>query len=487
MTYGDGDGVNFTPLVCLDVVGHEITHGVTQYSANLRYLGESGALNESFSDIFGNEVEFAKEGVPGSGTGNWRMGEDITPSGLGIRNMQNPNEFNDPDTYLGTYWVTTGSGDAGGVHTNSGVQNFWFYLLCEGGSGTNDHGNAYNVSAIGFTKAAAIAYRNLTVYLTPSSNYYAARVGAINSATDLYGPGSPEVQVVMDAWYAVGVYEPTPPSGILVWEGKLGGQDYSGSYINTFLTTAGFTTQYTNVFPPTLIGYDAVFLAYGNWSNQSTLFDDAMASVVKTYLEVGGKVYLEGGDALGYEQASNTALLNLFGLSSASDGTTNIIDGLAGQSGAITNGMLFTSSTQVSNTYIDIISPSTGAVSFIESSYGNVAVQNVGSYAQKTFCFSYALSQLVDGTSPSTRYDLLGEITNFLLTAVPSFVTLDKPIGGEIWKVGTTQKIKWYKYDIDNVKLEYTTDNGSTWLEIISSTPASSGEYAKYSIRAMQS
>jgi len=340
MTYGDGDGVNFTPLVCLDVVGHEITHGVTQYSANLRYLGESGALNESFSDIFGNEVEFAKEGVPGSGTGNWRMGEDITPSGLGIRNMQNPNEFNDPDTYLGTYWVTTGSGDAGGVHTNSGVQNFWFYLLCEGGSGTNDHGNAYNVSAIGFTKAAAIAYRNLTVYLTPSSNYYAARVGAINSAIDLYGAGSPEVQAVMDAWDAVGVYAPVTPSGILVWEGVLGGGDYSGAFINTFLTSAGFTTHYTNVFPPTLIGYDAVFLSFGNFSNSSTLFDDAMASAIQTYLEAGGKVYLEGGDALGYDQSANTSIHNLFGLTSASDGTTNIIDGLAGQSDAITNGML---------------------------------------------------------------------------------------------------------------------------------------------------
>jgi Zn-dependent metalloprotease/photosystem II stability/assembly factor-like uncharacterized protein len=477
MTYGDGDGVNFTSFACIDVVGHEITHGVTQHSANLIYLGESGALNESFSDIFGNEVEFIQEGVPGVGTGSWRCGEDMTPSGLGIRNMQNPNEFNDPDTYLGTNWVTTGSGDNGGVHTNSGVQNFWFYLLCEGGSGTNDHGNAYSVSALGFTKAAAISYRNLTVYLTPSSNYYAARVGSINSAIDLYGAGSAEVQAVMDAWYAVGVYEPVPPSGILVWEGVLGGGDYSGAFINTFLTNAGFTTHYTNVFPPTLIGYDAVFLSFGNHSNQSTRFEDWMATIVKTYLETGGKVYLESGEALGYDQASNTALLNLFGLTSASDGATNVIDGLAGQSGAITNGMLFTSSTQVSNTYIDIFSPSTGAVAFIESSYGNVAVQNIGGYGQKTFCFSYALAELVDGTAPSTKNDLLAGITNFLLSAVPSFVTLEKPNGNEIWKVGSLKKIEWNKYLVDNVKLEYTTDNGVSWIEIISSLPASAGEY----------
>ena len=422
MTYGDGDGVNFTPLVCLDVVGHEITHGVTQNSANLIYWGESGALNESFSDIFGNEVEFMREGVPGVGTGSWRMGEDITPSGSGIRNMQNPNEFNNADTYLGTYWVTTGSGDNGGVHYNSGVQNFWFYLLCEGGSGTNDHGNAYNVSTIGFTKAAAIAYRNLTVYLTPSSNYYAARVGAINSAIDLYGPGSTEVQAVMDAWYAVGVYEPNPPSGILVWEGVLGGRDYSGSYINTYLTNAGYSTHYTNFFPPTLIGYDKVFLSFGNYLNQSTYFDDFMASVLKSYLETGGKVYLEGGDALGWDQEYNTAIHQLFGLSYAIDGlpNANLINNLSGQIDALTEGFIFNSSNQISNTYIDIFSPSTGIVSFVESDYGNVAVQNIGEYGQKTFCFSYALAELNDEIYPSTKNELLSSIINYLDFGVPA-------------------------------------------------------------------
>ena len=72
MTYGDGDGTNFTPLVSLDVTGHEISHGVTQYSSNLLYQSESGALNESFSDIFGNLIEFETEGAPGVGTGSWR-------------------------------------------------------------------------------------------------------------------------------------------------------------------------------------------------------------------------------------------------------------------------------------------------------------------------------------------------------------------------------------------------------------------------------
>ncbi|HAV53400.1 MAG TPA: peptidase M4 thermolysin, partial [Aequorivita sp.] len=82
--------------------------------------------------------------------------------------------------YLGTNWYS-GSGDNGGVHINSGVQNFWFYVLSVGKSGTNDLGNSYNVTGIGMDKAAAIAYRNLTVYLNSNSQYSDARNGAIQA------------------------------------------------------------------------------------------------------------------------------------------------------------------------------------------------------------------------------------------------------------------------------------------------------------------
>lgn len=201
MTYGDGDGTNYGPLVSLDICGHEITHGVTEYSANLVYSYQSGALNESFSDIFGESIEkFA------SGTNDWLMGDDIGAGGSGgaLRSMSNPNAFGDPDTYLGTNWYS-GSGDSGGVHQNSGVQNFWFYVLSVGKSGTNDLGNAYTVTGIGMDKAAAIAYRNLTVYLNTNSQYIDARNGAIQAAKDLYGAGSAEEIATTNAWYAVGV------------------------------------------------------------------------------------------------------------------------------------------------------------------------------------------------------------------------------------------------------------------------------------------
>lgn len=427
MTYGDGDGTTFSPLVSIDVTGHEISHGVTEYSANLIYENEPGALNESFSDIFGTAIEFYVEGV----SGDWLIGEDIYLQGIALRSMEDPNSVGDPDTYFGNNWAPLSSNpnqfnDYGGVHTNSSVQNYWFYLLSEGGSGVNDNGDSYTVTGIGIDDAALIAYRNLTVYLTGSSEFMDARNGSIDAATDLFGDPSQQLQSVKNAWDAVGISEPVPPSGILVWEGELRGQDYSGAYITDYLTNAGFDLRHTSVFPPTLIGFDAVFLSFGNYGGggSNTIFNDGMASLVQEYLQAGGNVYLEGGDALGFDQPGNTTLLNLFGLSSASDGGTNAIDGLQGQSGALTDGMVFTSSTQVNDTWIDVYTPGSGTLSFIESDYGNVAVENNGAYGQSTFCFSYALAELTDGDSPSTRNDLMAEIVNYFGLVPPSVVNV---------------------------------------------------------------
>lgn len=201
MTYGDGDGENYGPLVALDIVAHEISHGVTEHTAGLVYSYESGALNESFSDIFGEAIEhFA------TGHNDWLIGDQIGIGGSGgaLRSMRDPNLFGQPNTYLGANWFAS-EDDNGGVHYNSGVQNFWFYLLAEGGKGTNDLGNAYEVSALGMEKAANIAYRNLSVYLTCNAEYIDARNGSIQAAKDLYGKNSPEVKSVTNAWYAVGV------------------------------------------------------------------------------------------------------------------------------------------------------------------------------------------------------------------------------------------------------------------------------------------
>ena len=206
MTYGDGNGGSMKIFTALDVCGHEITHGLTSNTGNLTYSNESGALNESFSDIFGTCIE--NFGRPTNW--NWKIGEDVTNGGGGLRIMSNPNSFGDPDTYLGTNYYT-GTADNGGVHTNSGVSNFWFYLLTMGGSGTNDISNTYSVSALGFTSASKIAFRALTVYFTPSTNFLAARNSCIQAAKDLFGPCSNEVAQTANAWYAVGVGTPITP------------------------------------------------------------------------------------------------------------------------------------------------------------------------------------------------------------------------------------------------------------------------------------
>ena len=200
MTYGDGNGTTFTPLTGIDVCGHEIAHAVTTYSANLVYSYESGALNESFSDVFGNSIEaWARPGK-----WNWRIGEDITPSKNGIRSMLNPNLFSHPKFYKGVSWYF-GAGDNGGVHYNSGVQNYWYYLIANGATGNNEKGWAFSIDSLGLEKAGKIAYRNLTVYLTKNSQYADARTYSIMAATDLYGPCSKEVIMVTNAWWVCGV------------------------------------------------------------------------------------------------------------------------------------------------------------------------------------------------------------------------------------------------------------------------------------------
>src|SRR5258706_1479628 len=196
MTYGDGSGTT-NPFTALDIAGHEITHGLTEFTSALDYSYESGALNESFSDIFGTCVEFY--GRPSNA--NWLMGSDI---GYTIRNMANPNSVGDPDTYMGTNWAT-GPGDNGGVHTNSNVQTYWFYLLCQVGVGTNDIGDSYNVTGIGMLNASDVAFRTNTVYLTSSSQYADSRFYSIMSAIDLFGACTPEVIATTNAWHAVGV------------------------------------------------------------------------------------------------------------------------------------------------------------------------------------------------------------------------------------------------------------------------------------------
>jgi Zn-dependent metalloprotease len=195
-----GYAANGNSYTALDVMGHEFTHAVTKYSSALIYEKESGALNESFSDIFGTVIESQI-----TGSLNWTLGEDANT----LRDMSNPQLFSQPSTYSGANWVSTigcvpsNTNDQCGVHTNSGVQNKWFYLLSTGGNF-----NGVTVQSIGLNSATAIAYKNLTQNLISTSDYAAARVGSINAAISIFGVCSNEVKQVKNAWAAVGVGAP---------------------------------------------------------------------------------------------------------------------------------------------------------------------------------------------------------------------------------------------------------------------------------------
>ncbi|KOU56820.1 peptidase [Streptomyces sp. MMG1533] len=208
MTYGDGDGTQLGPLVSLDVAGHEMSHGVTSKTAALTYSGESGGLNEATSDIFGTLVEFYAGNT--SDAGDYLIGEKIVRSGFGrdaLRYMDKPSK----DGASADCW-TSGVGDLD-VHYSSGVANHFAYLLAEGSGTKTVNGVSYNsptcdgssVTGIGRAKLGAIWYRALTVYMTSSTDYAAARTATLSAAKDLYGAGSTEYGAVAAAWSAVDV------------------------------------------------------------------------------------------------------------------------------------------------------------------------------------------------------------------------------------------------------------------------------------------
>ena len=210
MVYGEGLPAGFTVggqtvdyfSGALDIVAHELTHGVTDYTSDLIYRNESGALNEAFSDIMGAAVEFFVQPA-GNGTGraDWLCGEDIFRPG-GIRSMSNPLAFGDPDHYSQRY---TGAQDNGGVHSNSGIANNAFYLAVEGGTNRTSGLSVQGVGASNREQIERVFYRAFTQLLPANATFAVARAATIQAARDLFGSNSTAERAVAQAWTAVGV------------------------------------------------------------------------------------------------------------------------------------------------------------------------------------------------------------------------------------------------------------------------------------------
>lgn len=174
-----------------DVIAHEWGHAYTEYTSGLIYAYQSGALNESFSDIWGETIDLLNNYEDDddnhalrtfcNSSDRWRIGEDATAFNGAIRDMWNPNCNGDPGKVT-DFQYRCGEGDAGGVHSNSGVPNRAYSLLVDGGNF-----NGYTINGIGFTKAAHIFWRAQSQYLTATSNFQSLADALEASANDLLG------------------------------------------------------------------------------------------------------------------------------------------------------------------------------------------------------------------------------------------------------------------------------------------------------------
>jgi Zn-dependent metalloprotease len=202
MVYGDGDGQIFQRFTkCLDIIGHELTHGVTQYEAALEYQGQPGALNESFSDVFGSLIkqyslhQSAEEA-------DWLIGEGIFTekvNGFALRSMKRPGTaYNDtvigkdPQTAHMKDYVRT-LRDNGAVHINSGIPNHVFYVA------------STEIGGYAWKKAGLIWYTTLTERLGEKSGFQDAADSTYRVAGELFGQDSSEQKAIIKAWNTVGI------------------------------------------------------------------------------------------------------------------------------------------------------------------------------------------------------------------------------------------------------------------------------------------
>jgi len=349
----------YNGLIIYRQISKSTTHGVTQYSANLTYSNESGALNESMSDVFGAMVEsYARGGVVDGDT--WKIGEQCyTPSTAGdaLRYMDNPHlagnggytADDDPDHYAERY---TGTADSGGVHINSGIGNKAFFLAVAGGT---HHRSNVTVTGIGATDASKIWYRALTVYMTSGTNFAGARTAMLNAATDLYGGTSAQYNTIATTWCAVGVgacpTTPTPTPTATPTPTPGGGE---------LIVNGGFEGS---VSPWVNSGTGAFYTANGNYPHGGTGYD---------YFGVNNSV---SGQT--YQQVSipSTATGTLtFWLNVTSSETTT--------------------TTQYDKLFVEVRNTA-GTLLATLGTYSNLSKTTAGSYSQKSFSLSAYKGQTV--------------------------------------------------------------------------------------------
>lgn len=366
VVYGDAYGY---PLAD-DVVAHELTHGVTDYSSNLFYYYQSGAINESFSDLWGEFVDQTNGAGDDSPTVKWLIGEDV--SGLGaLRDMENPPAYGDPDKMTSPNYFTGSAdvgyfGDNGGVHTNSGVNNKAVYLMTDGGSF-----NGQTVTSLGIDKVAAVYYEVQTSLLTSGADYgdlyNALYQGCLNLVGGPEGITAGNCDEVRDAADAVEMNLQPVPGYNPEAEICAGGIEPYDLFFDDLEAGAG------NWIFEALTGTSSWDLATGYatsgtrllWGDDyATLSDSVSAMNADVVLPSGSQLYLHFNHAFGFEDPDYDGAF----LEYSTDGGGAWVDA----------GPLFDSGLDYTGNIIDPgpvpgANPNRGHVAFISDSHGYVS------------------------------------------------------------------------------------------------------------------
>lgn len=196
-SFGNGN-CHYHPLTTFSIVGHEFAHGITSENSKMIYSGESGAMNEAFSDIIGKAFEMLEN----PDDFQWPIGHEIVATRFArpFRSMEDPTIYGNPKMYQGKHWR-----DGGGVHSNSGVLNHWYYLLVNGGNGINELDTSYNIAPVGVQDILDIVFLCQTAYLQPASTYPDMFEYSKLACESLFGKNSPQYNSLVEAWKAVGL------------------------------------------------------------------------------------------------------------------------------------------------------------------------------------------------------------------------------------------------------------------------------------------
>ncbi|NQV42077.1 MAG: PKD domain-containing protein [Candidatus Marinimicrobia bacterium] len=211
-------------------------------------------------------------------------------------------------------------------------------------------------------------------------------------------------------------------SGVLVYEGIENGQDYSGQFISDELESLNLAVNYSNRFPSSFSGFDAVFISLGNlggFQSPATILAEEHLNTILSYVSSGGSIYVEGGSMMAlvdyFSYPNIDSLWSAFGVEYAElYEDDHPMLGLSGENNSIVADLSFSNSTQANNSFLDHLEVSApGVVAFTEPTLGNVAIQNAGNMGQHTFYLTYSLSDFVDGSDLSTRSNVIQNILSF--------------------------------------------------------------------------